>query len=138
MIWSDSLRYPTRWSRPAMPYIWCSTSAQPAPIPNSSRPPDRWSTVTAIFASTIGLPQVSPAPGGRLIPQEGRFARDADPVVPGLIRVQVQLDVGVLADIAGLLTSHRIYKECLAVPPDPDGDRVGPPVLARRHDPDDE
>ena len=37
-----------------MPSIMCSTSAQPAPSPNSSRPPDRWSTVVAILASTAG------------------------------------------------------------------------------------
>ena len=36
------------------PSIVCSFSAHPAPMPNSSRPPDRWSTVTAAFASTAG------------------------------------------------------------------------------------
>ena len=34
--------------------IVCSISAHAAPIPNSSRPPDRWSTVTASLASRTG------------------------------------------------------------------------------------
>ena len=49
---------------PTVPYsspsIVCSTSAQAAPRPNSSRPPERWSTVTAIFASTPGWRYVLP------------------------------------------------------------------------------
>src|SRR6266545_4864297 len=44
-------------SRPSMV---CSTSAHPAPMPNSSRPPDRWSTVVAILASTPGCRYVLP------------------------------------------------------------------------------
>jgi len=60
------------------------------------------------------------------------LALDAHDVIAGFIRVQVQLDIRVLADIAGLLAWHRIDKEGLAVPPEPDGDRVGPAVLARR------
>ncbi len=42
------------------PSIVCSFSAQPAPMPNSSLPPDRWSTVTAAFASTAGCRYVLP------------------------------------------------------------------------------
>ena len=37
----------------------CSFSAHPAPTPKSSRP-DRWSTVTAILASTAGWRYVLP------------------------------------------------------------------------------
>jgi len=38
----------------------CSISAQAAPSPNSSRPPERWSTVTAVLASTAGWRYVFP------------------------------------------------------------------------------
>src|SRR5437588_2420414 len=37
-----------------MPSISNSLSAQPAPMPNSSRPSESWSTVVAILASTAG------------------------------------------------------------------------------------
>src|SRR5437762_10759491 len=74
MICSDSLRRPTRWSRPSMPYISCSISFHAAPIPNSSRPPERWSTVTASLASTTGCRYVLPV---TMQPMRARFVASA-------------------------------------------------------------
>ena len=49
---SMSIRTPMRGK--GMPYCSCSSSNQAAPIPSSSRPPDTWSMVAAMFATTAG------------------------------------------------------------------------------------
>ena len=47
---SSSIRSPSGGK--GKPYGACSASYQPAPIPSSTRPPEMWSTVTTLFAST--------------------------------------------------------------------------------------
>src|SRR5438874_8450018 len=63
-------------------------------------------------------------PGIRLArPGDGGAARGAHDVLAHLVAVQVDLDIGVLADVPRLDPRHRIDKEGLAVPEIPDGDR---------------
>ena len=49
---SMSIRTPMRGN--GMPYSPCSSSFQAAPTPNSIRPPETWSIVAAILATTAG------------------------------------------------------------------------------------
>ncbi len=65
---SMSMRTPIRGN--GMPYWSCSSSNQAAPIPSSSRPPETWSMVAAMFATTAGCRYVTPRTS---IPQRTRL-----------------------------------------------------------------
>ena len=41
-------------TRGSVPWLRISSRFQPAPTPNSNRPPDRWSTLATSFAVMIG------------------------------------------------------------------------------------
>ena len=50
----------------SMPYSPCSSSFQAAPMPSSIRPPEMWSIVVAMLATTAGWRYVTPE---TMIPQ---------------------------------------------------------------------
>ena len=56
------------------PWARCSPSCQPAPSPSSTRPPDTWSAVTTILASTDGCRKVA---GETSVPSRMRLVRAA-------------------------------------------------------------
>src|SRR5439155_5179408 len=59
--------------------------------------------------------------GRRLRAYDLRLARDADDNVAGLVRVEVQLDVGIRAHVAGFDARCRVDEERVAVPQEPHG-----------------
>jgi hypothetical protein len=64
----------SRAVRNGNPYVSCSSSYQPAPIPSSTRPPETWSTVTTFFASTDAGRNVT---GETIVPRRIRSVRAA-------------------------------------------------------------
>ena len=58
----------------AKPQARCSASYQPAPIPSSTRPPETWSTVTTLLASTAAWRNVT---GETSVPSRSRSVRAA-------------------------------------------------------------
>ena len=58
------------------PYASCSDSNQPAPRPSSTRPPEMWSTVATILASTGTRRNVT---GETIVPSLIRLVTAASP-----------------------------------------------------------
>jgi hypothetical protein len=61
MIGSASRSQRSRSGAPepySSPYAMCSVSNHAAPIPRTARPPEMWSSVVAIFATSAGLRKV--------------------------------------------------------------------------------
>src|SRR5205809_4657419 len=74
--------------------------------------------------------------GRRLRANDLRLARDADHHVAGLVGVEVQLDVGIGAHMAGLDAGCRVDEERVPVPQKPHGHRLRLAVGTRGDKPD--